>query len=54
MCCVNGISAVSDDIVNDTVSEIDSGDESISVDNDELGLRWMILHQLLKKIMYKK
>lgn len=35
LCCVNGISAVSDDIVNDTISEIDSGNESISVSNDE-------------------
>ena len=35
LCCVSGISAVSDDVVDDVISEVDSGDESISVINEE-------------------
>ena len=34
ICCISNISAVSDDIVNDTIST-DNGDDSLSVDNAE-------------------
>jgi len=33
--CINGVSAVSDDALNDTLSVMDSYDESIAVNNDE-------------------
>ena len=35
MCCVSAISAASNDTVTDELSEIDSGDESLSVSNDK-------------------
>lgn len=35
LCCVSAISAASDDVINDTLSEVDSGDDSISVSNDK-------------------
>lgn len=35
MCCVSAISAASNDTITDELSEIDSGDESLSVSNDE-------------------
>lgn len=35
LCCVGAISAASDDILDETVSEIDSGEEIISENNDE-------------------
>ena len=35
ICCSSAISAVSDDIIDNQVSEIESGDESISNSNDE-------------------
>lgn len=35
LCCVGAISAASDDILDDTVSEIDSGEEAISEIDDE-------------------
>lgn len=35
MCCVSSISAASDDVMNTTLSEVDSVDGSISVSNDD-------------------
>lgn len=35
MCCVGAASAVSDDAMNNTISEMDSGDEAVSVSIDE-------------------
>ena len=35
MCCVSVISAASDDVINNTVSEVDSSDEVLSINNDE-------------------
>ena len=37
ICCMNNISAINDDNMN-IASEIDSGDDSISVSNDEISL----------------
>lgn len=35
ICCVGAISAASDDVMNNTVSEMDSFEETVSVSTDE-------------------